>query len=134
MADGAGAARSAGGAARGGAPADPAEQLRSAAYLRLLLLAAVVGAPISAAAYYFLHFVNALQEWLYADLPRAFGFSGTPLWWPLPLLVIAGLLVGLMIRHLPGGGGHSPLDGFAGGHTPRPVSYTHLTLPTTSRV
>jgi H+/Cl- antiporter ClcA len=120
MADGAGAASPAGDAARRDRPVDPTDQLRSPAYLRLLLLAAVVGAPISAAAYYFLHLVNAIQYWVYADLPRALGFAATPLWWPLPLLGIAGVLVGLMIRHLPGGGGHSPLDGFAGGHTPRP--------------
>jgi chloride channel protein, CIC family len=128
MADGAGAAAPAGGAARGGPPADPTDQLRSLAYLRLLLLAAVVGAPISAAAYYFLHLINGIQRWVYADLPRALGFTQTPLWWPLPLLGIAGVLVGLMIRHFPGGGGHSPLDGFSGGHTPRPADLPGILL------
>lgn len=129
MADRAGAATPAGDAAGGGAPADPTEQLRSPAYLRLLLLAAVLGAPISAVAYYFLHLVNAVQDWVYTDLPRAFGFTETPLWWPLPLLGLAGVLVGLMIRHFPGGGGHSPLDGFAAGHTPpRPVDLPGILL------
>ncbi|GAA0921233.1 chloride channel protein [Pseudonocardia zijingensis] len=128
MADGAGGAEPAGEPARGAPPPDPADQLRSAAYLRLLLLAAVVGAPISAAAYYFLHLVDAIQEWVYTDLPRALGFSGTPLWWPLPLLGIAGLLVGLMVRHLPGGGGHSPLAGFASGHTPHPADLPGILL------
>ncbi|OLT18842.1 Cl- channel voltage-gated family protein [Pseudonocardia sp. CNS-139] len=94
-------------------PADPAEQLRSPAYVRLLLLAAVIGVPVSAAAYFFLQLVAALQEWVYTDLPRAFGLAPTPLWWPLPVLGIAGVLVGLTIRHLPGGGGHSPVDGLA---------------------
>jgi H+/Cl- antiporter ClcA len=126
MADGAG--KAAGDAARGAPPADPADHLRSPAYLRLLLLAALVGAPISAAAYFFLHLVDGLQEWVYADLPRALGFAGTPLWWPLPLLGIAGVLVGLVVRHLPGGGGHSPLDGFATGHTPQPADLPGILL------
>jgi H+/Cl- antiporter ClcA len=43
-------------------------------------------------------------------------------WWPLPLLGLAGLLVGLLIRFVPGGGGESPLDGFhPGGGPPDPL-------------
>src|SRR4051794_183184 len=113
MSDTAPPAAPAGGAAAGGAPPpDPAGQLRAPAYLRLLVLAALIGVPISAAAYFFLQLVAALQRWVFADLPRALGFAATPLWWPLPVLGIAGVLVGLTIRHLPGGGGHSPADGF----------------------
>jgi hypothetical protein len=96
-------------------PADVAAQLRSPAYARLLVLAAILGAPISAAAYFFLHLVNLLQDWVYADLPRALGFAAVPLWWPLPMLGIAGVLVGLAIQHLPGNGGHWPVDGFSPG-------------------
>jgi chloride channel protein, CIC family len=123
------AAAAADGAPRGAdRPLDPTAQLRSPAYLRLLLLAAVIGAPISAAAYCFLHLVNALQRWVYADLPRALGFAETPLWWPLPMLGIAGVLVGLTIRHLPGKGGHSPVDGFAPGAVPKPVELPGVLL------
>jgi H+/Cl- antiporter ClcA len=109
-------------------PADAAAQLRSPAYARLLVLAAIIGAPISAAAYFFLHLVNALQGWVYADLPRALGFAAAPLWWPLPMLVIAGVLVGLTIRHLPGGGGRSPVEGFAGEGAPKPVELPGVLL------
>jgi H+/Cl- antiporter ClcA len=109
-------------------PADAEAQLRSPAYARLLVLAAIIGAPISAAAYFFLHLVNVLQDWVYTDLPRALGFATAPLWWPLPMLGIAGVLVGLTIQHLPGNGGHSPVDGFQPGGVPKPVELPGVLL------
>jgi H+/Cl- antiporter ClcA len=108
-------------------PVDATEQLRSRAYVQLLILAAVIGAPISAVAYYFLQLVEAIQHWVYLDLPHAFGLAAAPLWWPLPVLGLAGLLVGLTIRYLPGDGGHSPLDGFAHG-APRLVELPGILL------
>jgi H+/Cl- antiporter ClcA len=102
------------------APRSPEDVLRSAGYTRLLILAALVGAPISAAAYFFLQLVAGLQDWTYTDLPRALGFAAAPLWWPFPVLAIAGLAVGAVIRYLPGRGGHSPADGFQTGHVPLP--------------
>jgi H+/Cl- antiporter ClcA len=109
-------------------PSDAAAQLRSPAYARLLVLAAIIGAPISAAAYFFLQLVGMLQSWVYADLPRALGFATAPLWWPLPMLGIAGVLVGLTIQHLPGRGGHSPVDGFQPGGVPKPVELPGVLL------
>lgn len=94
--------------------------MRSAAYLRLLLLAALVGAPISAAAYWFLRLTSLLQGWTYTDLPRAVGFHTEPTWWPVLPLLVAGVGVGLVIRYLPGAGGHSPADGFKTGGVPAP--------------
>jgi chloride channel protein, CIC family len=91
---------------------DPLALLRSRAYLRLLALAALVGVPISAAAYGFLKLVAVLQDALFTDLPDALGFDTPPTWWPLPLLALSGLLVALAILRLPGTGGHSPADGF----------------------
>jgi hypothetical protein len=38
-----------------------------------------------------------------------------------PLLALAGVLVGLTIRYLPGRGGHSPTDGFKAGGVPSPA-------------
>jgi len=75
----------------------------------------VIGVPISAAAYYFLQLVGFLQAWVFKDLPQTLGFGATPLWWPLPILGIAGVVVSLTIRKLPGNGGHSPVNGFHGG-------------------
>ena len=41
-----------------------------------------------------------------------------PAWWPVPWLVLCGLLTGLTIRYLPGNGGHSPAFGFKAGGGP----------------
>jgi H+/Cl- antiporter ClcA len=92
---------------------DPAAPLRNPAYLKLLVLAALVGAPISAAAYGFLALVSYLQKELFTHLPHGLGFATVPAWWPVPMLVLGGVLAGLAIRYLPGGGGPSPSAGFA---------------------
>lgn len=103
-------------------PADPRAVLRTPDYTKLLVLAALIGAPIAAAAWGFLWLVGEAQEWLYTDLPSGLGFDEEPTWWPLPLLALAGLLVALTIRYLPGHGGESPAEGFhAGGPPPTPI-------------
>jgi H+/Cl- antiporter ClcA len=99
-------------------PSDPLALLRSRSYVALLVLAAIIGVPISAAAYFFLALVSKLQTWIFTDLPKGLGFHGEPLWWPVPPLLLAGLLVALTIRYLPGKGGHSPADGFKVGGGP----------------
>src|SRR3954462_12163887 len=91
---------------------DPLSLLRSRSYLRLLLLAALVGVPVSAAAYGFLKLVAVVQKAVFESLPDALGFDAVPTWWPLPVLALGGLLTACAIRFLPGGGGHSPADGF----------------------
>ena len=98
-------------------PQDPQVLLRSKSYLRLLILAAVLGAPVSAAAYGFLQLVAYLQGEVFTHLPNGLGFHGAPPWWPLPVLTVAGLLVAPVIRYLPGKGGHSPADGFKAGES-----------------
>ncbi|MFJ1731526.1 chloride channel protein [Streptomyces sp. NPDC088254] len=103
-------------------PPDPLTVLRSRSYVVLLVMAALIGVPVSAAAFGFLALVAELQPILYTDLPRALGFRGTPSWWPLPLLAVGGLLVGLTVQYLPGTGGHEPSGGFkAGAGAPTPV-------------
>jgi hypothetical protein len=73
-------------------PQDPAAILRSRRYVGLLVLAAVLGVPISAAAYGFLALVAKLQEWVFTDLPRALALTAPrcggrcrcspwPAWW-----------------------------------------------------
>ncbi|PVY97949.1 chloride channel protein [Actinomycetospora cinnamomea] len=107
------AAAAAPGVAPPPAPPTPAELLRSPAYLRLLVLAALLGVPISALSYGFLQAVAFLQDALFTRLPVALGLGPSPVWWPLPILAVGGLLVGCTIRYLPGQGGHSPADGFS---------------------
>jgi H+/Cl- antiporter ClcA len=100
---------------------DPLALLRSRSYIQLLLLAAIVGVPVSAIAYGFLELVDLLQTALFTDLPKELGFDSAPVWWPLPPLALGGLLTALSIRYLPGTGGHSPADGFKPGGVTRPI-------------
>ncbi len=100
-------------AEQGAPPPNAAELLRRPGYLGLLVLAAILGAPISAAAYGFLALVSYLQKELFTHLPHGLGFSAAPTWWPLPMLLVGGVLAGLAIRYLPGEGGPSPAGGFA---------------------
>jgi H+/Cl- antiporter ClcA len=110
-------------------PQDPQVLLRSKGYVLLLLLAAVLGAPVSAAAYGFLALVSYLQPQIFTHLPNGLGFHGEPPRWPLPVLTVAGLLVAPVIAFLPGKGGHSPADGFKpGGGAPTPAQLPGVLL------
>ena len=91
---------------------NPAELLRSRSYIVLLVFGAVIGIPVAVVAYYFLKLVSECQQWVFVTLPIDLGFDSTPTWWPLPVLVIAGVIVAAVIQYLPGTGGHSPADGF----------------------
>lgn len=102
------------------APADeqpsvprPHALLRSRSHLAALLLGAALGVPVAAIAYLFLAAIDQAQQYVFTTLPRAIGFDAAPWWWPIPLLGLSGLLIGLVIRHLPGTGGHEPAVGFA---------------------
>ncbi|MGW4564850.1 chloride channel protein, partial [Streptomyces sp. NPDC004561] len=87
------------------------ELLRNPAYQKSLVLSAVIGVPVSLAAFWFLAGLHELEHLLWDELPGELGRSLPPWWWPLPLLAFAGLVVGLVVRHLPGAGGHVPASG-----------------------
>jgi hypothetical protein len=53
--------------------------LRSRAYVQLLVVAAVLGVGVSAAAWGFLALVSKLQHWLYVSLPSDLGINPPPL-------------------------------------------------------
>jgi H+/Cl- antiporter ClcA len=110
------------------APYDPLAPLRSRSYVALLALAAIVGVVVSVVAYGFLALVSKVQGWIFTSLPRDLGFHAEPVWWPIPPLVIAGVLVALTIRYLPGTGGHSPADGFKVGGAPSPIELPGVVL------
>lgn len=102
--------------------------LRSRSYLTILVVAALIGAPVALVSYWFLQLSTHLQDWIFVDLPKVLGL-GSPTWWPAPVLVIGGLLVALTIRYLPGRGGESPADGFrAGGGAPEPIELLGISL------
>jgi H+/Cl- antiporter ClcA len=109
-------------------PDDPLPVLRSRGYVGLLVIAALLGIPISAAAYFFLWAVNQGHEWLFEALPTALGFETVPPWWPLPVLAAGGLIAGAVIGYMPGRGGHSPVDGFQAGAPPTPAELPGILL------
>ena len=101
--------------------------LRSRSYLGLLVLAAILGVPVSAVAYGFLALVSYLQEELFTHLPHGLGYQAEPVWWPVPMLAIGGALAALAIRYLPGRGGPSPAGGFKM-HGPPGLALTPLVI------
>ena len=100
---------------------DPSALLRSRSYLGLLVLAGIVGVPVSAVAYGFLALVDYLQKEIFTHLPHGLGFHAEPAWWPLPVLVLGGLLAALAIRYLPGRGGPSAAGPFTLHGAPAPA-------------
>ncbi|WP_405765926.1 chloride channel protein [Actinacidiphila glaucinigra] len=83
------------------------------------MFSAVIGIPVSFLAFWFLVALHELQRLLWQVLPRQFGLQAPPWWWPLPLLTLAGAIVGLVVTRLPGRGGHVPAGGLhTGGLTP----------------
>jgi H+/Cl- antiporter ClcA len=106
-----------------------AQTMRSKRYVVLLIIVAIIGIIVSLAAWCFLVGVSQLQKELYTHLPHALGYNnGPPLWWPLPLLAIAGTLVALAIMRLPGEGGHLPAKGLAAGSPTQPIDLPGVIL------
>jgi len=91
------------------------------AYLKLVLLGAVIGIPAALVAALFLAFVHELEHWLWTDLPDALGDAGPPWWLILGLPVAGAALVAAARLLLPGDGGHAPLGGLS--MSPTPVAH-----------
>lgn len=84
----------------------------------MLLVAALVGIPISLVAFGFLVAVHELEHLVWDSFPATLGFDGPPAWWAIATLGLAGVLVGLTVTRLRGHGGHVPAMGLAAGATP----------------
>ena len=94
----------------------------------LLVFGAVVGVLVAVVAFFFLKAVAEVQTYVFTTLPHELGFSGEPLWWPLPFLALAGLLVALTIRYLPGTAGHKPAEGFKTGGPVLPIELPGIVI------
>ncbi|MFD7730603.1 chloride channel protein [Kitasatospora phosalacinea] len=90
------------------------ELLRSPGYGRLLLVSALVGVPVSLAAFGFVSLEHELQHWVWETLPEELDYARAPWWWPLPALALAGLLLAPIVTRMPGRGGHTPVLGLGG--------------------
>ncbi|MFH7595367.1 chloride channel protein [Streptomyces racemochromogenes] len=89
--------------------------LKTPAYRKTLALCALVGIPVSLVCFWFLAGLQELQHLLWDSLPNGLGWDGAPWWWPMPLLLVSGVLVGWIASRLPGAGGHVPAAGLAVG-------------------
>ena len=108
---------------------DPAAVIRSRAYLSALVLAALLGIPISAIAYGFLALVSKSSSSCSTTCPATSSPAARRPGGRCPWLVLCGLLTGLTIRYLPGNGGHSPAFGFkTGGGRPSTASCPAIVL------
>jgi hypothetical protein len=107
---------------------DVLAMLRSRRYLLVLVVAGILGVPLSVAAYWFLVFASDLQRWVFMVLPSGFGYDTAPSWWSIPVLGVGGLLVAVTIRCLPGQGGESPADGFKAGHVTAPSAVPGIAI------
>jgi len=96
----------------------PDESPEQRPWARFLALAALLGVPVSLAAFLFLAVLHELTHLVWATLPETLGLDGPPWWWPLPWLAVAGVLVGFAVRSLPGHGGHVPVEGLSLGLVP----------------
>ncbi|MFE2330081.1 chloride channel protein [Streptomyces sp. NPDC059385] len=96
------------------------ELLRSPGYLKALVFCALIGIPVSLVAFWFLIGLHELEKLMWDGLPESLDWDVPPWWWPLPLLLVAGVTVGLVVTRMPGGGGHIPAGGLhTGGASPR---------------
>jgi H+/Cl- antiporter ClcA len=100
------------GAARPGSGRGPKDGSAPLAFVRLLLIAAVLGLVTAFAAVVFQIVVQGVQNLLWSDLPGAAGWQEPPWWYVLAVPALGGVLVALALR-LPGHGGHSPLQGLS---------------------
>jgi chloride channel protein, CIC family len=99
----------------------PEQEISGPAYLRLILLGALIGIPAALVAALFLALVNWLEDRLWDDLPDLLGYSSPP-WFLVITLPALGACIVIAARSLlPGDGGHEPLEGIGG--KPTPFSY-----------
>jgi H+/Cl- antiporter ClcA len=103
-------------------PEQAAATIASRRYVVLLVIVSIVGVVVSFATWGFLELIYQITQELYTHLPNALGYThGPPVWWSLPILAIAGVIVALAISRLPGNGGHIPAMGLATGKPTMPV-------------
>lgn len=99
---------------------EPDAEAGVATLARLCLVGAGVGLVAAAAAAGFVAANHHLSHWLWHGLPEQLGAQSAPWWLVLSLPVLGAALAAGAMR-LPGGGGHSPLDGLRVDIGPRQV-------------
>jgi len=83
-------------------------------YLRTLIVAGLLGAPVAFAAVLFQTAIHDVTHVVWDVVPDWLGESGPPSWYVILVPAVGGLLVAAALR-LPGHGGHTPLEGLGMG-------------------
>lgn len=99
-------------------PPAPTAGARAPAYITLVALGALIGVPAALVAVLFLAAVHWSEHLLWTELPTLLGRSEPPWYLIIGLPVAGALIVATSRRLLPGGGGHSPLEGISTDPTP----------------
>src|SRR4029453_4154483 len=97
------------------------------AYVRTLVLAALLGVPVAFAAVLFQTAIHDLIHLVWEVVPDELGWSEPSWWYVLLVPGLAGLLVAAAVR-LPGHGGHSPLEGLGADPIP-PITLPSIPPP-----
>ena len=99
---------------------------QAAAYLRTLVLAALLGFPVAVAAVLFQTAIHDVIHFVWEVVPHWLDWSEPAGWYVILVPAIAGVLVALCFR-LPGHGGHSPIEGISTAPIP-PVELPSILL------
>jgi H+/Cl- antiporter ClcA len=100
----------------------PGAEARS--YVRTLVLAGLLGAPVAFAAVLFQTLIHDLTHLVWDVVPHWLGWDEPASWYVVLVPALAGVLVAAAVR-LPGHGGHSPLEGL-GAEPIRPVDLASI--------
>ena len=102
-------------------PAAAAASPRVSQLSGLAVLGVLVGLLAGFGASLFIKVEHEITHLLWTDLPEALGHPTAPSWLVVALLVVGALIVQLA-RAMPGGGGHSPLEGLSLSVGPREIA------------
>ena len=94
------------------------------AYVKTLVLAALLGFPVAFAAVLFQTAIHDLTHVVWDVVPDELGWTEPAWWYVIVVPGLAGLLVAAAVR-LPGHGGHSPLEGL-GAEPIAPIALTSI--------
>jgi chloride channel protein, CIC family len=83
---------------------------RGGTYLRTLVVAALLGAPVAVAAVVFQTAIHDVIHLVWEVIPHWLDWGAPPAWYVILVPGVAGALVAAAVR-LPGHGGHVPLEG-----------------------
>ena len=100
---------------------DPLALLRTRSYAGLLVLAGIIGVPISAAAWGFLELVTVLQSEIFTHLRTRSASPTSRSGGPFHCSRCPACWSRSTIKYLPGTAGHLPAEGFKAGGAPSPI-------------